>query len=319
MPILEPDLVRRSARSSTIAASRPAEAPRLTAATNSLQRDTRRRFRNAAISVERMAGEEKPGRFEFAPQQLGRWSRAAPWAARDPRPRLRRTARFGPAALVGVAVGAGEDRSRSPANARARSGSSSSKAPQQARFSSTFLLTSRGLIRRAKSARLANGRSPRDATIEAACPSPTPLIAPKRVADRELCRPRRAPRRNRRPSGMIDGGSTTMPEAPRLVAKLGELVGVALVEGHRRGEEFDRIMRLEPGGLIGDQRIGRRMALVEAVVGEFRQAGRRFHWPCRASRPRSMAPPTKRSRCASISDLIFLPMARRRLSASPSE
>ena len=38
-----------------------------------------------------------------------------------------------------------------------------------------------------------------------------------------------------------------------------------------------------------------------------------------ASMPRSVQPLTKRSRCASISALIFLPIARRSRSASPSE
>ena len=38
-----------------------------------------------------------------------------------------------------------------------------------------------------------------------------------------------------------------------------------------------------------------------------------------ASMPRSVAPPTKIARCFSISERIFLPMARRSRSASPSE
>ena len=58
-------------------------------------------------------------------------------------------------------------------------------------------------------------------------------------------------------------------EAPRLIAEFGELVGVRFVERHRRREKFDRIIRFEIGCLIGDQRIGRGVAFVETVIGEF--------------------------------------------------
>ena len=57
-------------------------------------------------------------------------------------------------------------------------------------------------------------------------------------------------------------------EPLRLGAEFRELVGIAHVERHRRGEELDRIVRLHVGGLVGDQRIGGGVALVEAVVGE---------------------------------------------------
>ena len=60
-------------------------------------------------------------------------------------------------------------------------------------------------------------------------------------------------------------------EPLRLGAELGELVGVRLVERHRGGEELGGMVGLEPGGPVGDQRVGRRVALVEAVVGEARQ------------------------------------------------
>ena len=62
-----------------------------------------------------------------------------------------------------------------------------------------------------------------------------------------------------------------MPSRMRVLAEVGQLVGVRHVERHRRGEELDRIVRLQIGGLVGDDRIGRRVALVEAVVGELRQ------------------------------------------------
>ena len=56
----------------------------------------------------------------------------------------------------------------------------------------------------------------------------------------------------------------------QLAAEIADLVGVAHVEGHRGGEELDRIVGLEIGRLVGDQRIGRGMALVEAVARELR-------------------------------------------------
>ena len=57
-------------------------------------------------------------------------------------------------------------------------------------------------------------------------------------------------------------------EALGLGPKLRELVGIAHVEGHRGGEKLDRIVRLHIGGLIRDQRVGRGVALVEAVIGK---------------------------------------------------
>ena len=90
------------------------------------------------------------------------------------------------------------------------------------------------------------------------------------------------------------------------------------VERHRGGQELDRIVRLQIGGLVGDQRIGGRVRLVEAVIGELGEQVEDLVGLLLAT-PRSTAPETKRSRCASISALIFLPMARRSRSASPSE
>ena len=48
-------------------------------------------------------------------------------------------------------------------------------------------------------------------------------------------------------------------EALRLGAEFGELVGIADVERHRGGEELDRVVRLHIGGLVGEQRVGRRV------------------------------------------------------------
>ena len=58
-------------------------------------------------------------------------------------------------------------------------------------------------------------------------------------------------------------------EAAHIVDEDRQFVGLVAVERHRRGEEFVRIMRLQPRRLIGEQRIGRSMALVEAIACEF--------------------------------------------------
>ena len=68
----------------------------------------------------------------------------------------------------------------------------------------------------------------------------------------------------------MSGGSSLMPSRSSSWRKCVELVGVAEVERHRRGEELDRVVRLQIGGLIGDQRVGGGVRLVEAVAGEFR-------------------------------------------------
>ena len=67
---------------------------------------------------------------------------------------------------------------------------------------------------------------------------------------------------------LIDGGIDLDAEPLGLGAEFGELVGIAHVERHRRGQELDRVIRLHIGGLVGDQRVGRGVALVEAVFGE---------------------------------------------------
>ncbi len=64
--------------------------------------------------------------------------------------------------------------------------------------------------------------------------------------------------------GRLDGDA----DAPGLAHELAQLVGVAHVERHRGGQELDRMIGLEIGGLICEQRIGGGVRLVEAVAGE---------------------------------------------------
>ena len=56
--------------------------------------------------------------------------------------------------------------------------------------------------------------------------------------------------------------------APHIVDEDGQLFGQMDIEGHRPGIEFRRIMGLEPGGLIGEQRVGGGVRLVEAIAGK---------------------------------------------------
>ena len=70
-------------------------------------------------------------------------------------------------------------------------------------------------------------------------------------------------------AGAVDRGRLdTDAEALRLPAKLGELVGIVEVEGHRPRQKLDRVIGLEIGRLECDERVGCSVALVEAVIGE---------------------------------------------------
>ena len=57
-------------------------------------------------------------------------------------------------------------------------------------------------------------------------------------------------------------------EALQFLADDAELVRVAEVQRHQGGKELDRVIGLQPGGLVGDQRIGCGVRLVEAVARE---------------------------------------------------
>ena len=70
-------------------------------------------------------------------------------------------------------------------------------------------------------------------------------------------------------AGAVDRRRIDLDAEPLgLGAEFGELVGIAHVERHGGRQELDRKIRLHVGGLVGDQRISGRMALVEAVFGE---------------------------------------------------
>ena len=66
----------------------------------------------------------------------------------------------------------------------------------------------------------------------------------------------------------MSGGRHSIPPRRMSSTNIAELVGQRHVEAHRRGVEFGAVVRLQPGRLIGDQRVGGGVALVEAVAGE---------------------------------------------------
>ena len=70
-------------------------------------------------------------------------------------------------------------------------------------------------------------------------------------------------------AGAVDVGRQDRDAEPRAFLHVaGELVGVRQIQRHRGGEEGDGVVRLQPGRLVADQRIGGRVGFVEAVVGE---------------------------------------------------
>ena len=69
-------------------------------------------------------------------------------------------------------------------------------------------------------------------------------------------------------AGVDVGAKAVEPAATDILDEQCQFVGLRHVEAHRRGEEFGRVVRLQPGGVIGDQSVSRGMALVEAIAGE---------------------------------------------------
>ena len=155
MPILLPDLVRRSARSSTVAASRSADAPCFTAREKLAQLRTRSFVQHGR---HRHRADGPTGRSRWrriracsrsSADQLSHFVSRRGSGAPPP------NSAFWPARASSCARLAWASIFFHARRLSARSRSSSSKAPAAARLSSTFLFTSRGLSRCARSARLA--------------------------------------------------------------------------------------------------------------------------------------------------------------------
>ena len=262
MPILLPVRVRRSMRDTTVAATRPAVAPSFTARANSAQGCTRsffstRRNRRADGPTGRSrrprirgAAVRPAARLDLRQHDLfARCAAAEQFALTDRRRFMR-------------ALRATRARHRRRAKTRARFFSNASNAPAAARLSSTRLLTARGLTRAGEIGEIgelpvaARGNDRFDRLLADA------LERRERIDDGvavDFEVDRRAVDRRR-----IDLDA----EPFGFGAEFGELVGIAHVERHGRRQELDRIVRLHVGGLIGDQRVGRGVAFVEAVFGE---------------------------------------------------
>ena len=151
----------------------------------------------------------------------------------------------------------------------ARLALSASKAPALIRLSNWRRLKLLGSSRRAKSNRSLNGPlALRSATVAFMAKRADALDRGERIADGGTLR-RILDREDG--VGAVDVGRQNLDAEPgAFLAEDVELVGVAEVEGHGSGDELDRVIGLEIGGLVGDQRIGRGMRFVEAVAGEFR-------------------------------------------------
>ena len=67
---------------------------------------------------------------------------------------------------------------------------------------------------------------------------------------------------------LISGGQQPDLQTHQFLPEGVQLVGVAKIERHRRRQELDWVVGLQIGGLVGDQRIGGGVRLVEAVAGE---------------------------------------------------
>ena len=64
------------------------------------------------------------------------------------------------------------------------------------------------------------------------------------------------------------GQADRQPQAPGFLDKDHDLIRVIEFGTHRRRHKSGRVMGFEPGGLVGHQRIGRRVRLVESIAGK---------------------------------------------------
>ena len=104
-------------------------------------------------------------------------------------------------------------------------------------------------------------------------PSPRPLIA---------VRPKRTPSGTTEKCSwlsLMSGGSTGDAALARLGDVDRELVGVLRFDRQQRRREVPRVVRLEIRGLVGEERVGRRVRLVEAVARRRTPSARRSCWP----------------------------------------
>ena len=101
--------------------------------------------------------------------------------------------------------------------------------------------------------------------------------------------------------------------AAHVVGKDRQLVGLVHVEAHRCGVKRFRMMSFQPACMVRQQRIGRRVRFVETIARKFIDQVEQFIGLGGVDLV------VLGTACSSISDWIFLPIARRKRSAPPSE
>ena len=221
-----------------------------------------------AVAVDRMGGEIEAEALLLGGHPLRR--------ATSSRPAACGSARRWPAVAEQAALPAGRARRR---RWRRRRGSSRrrrtpaqrsampSNAPPPARLSSWRRLSRRGSMRRGEiveAGEAAVRLALRDELLHRLLADA--LQRAERIADGEAVAMRSTVEFGL--AGVDAGRQARDAHAAHVVDEDGQLVGLVHVEAHRRGVEFGRVMRLQPGGLVGDQRIGGGVALVEAIAGE---------------------------------------------------
>jgi len=104
---------------------------------------------------------------------------------------------------------------------------------------------------------------------------------------------------------------------PALIDQRHDLVGVIHVGRQYRGHESRRIVRLQESGLVGEQRVGRRVRFVEAVTGEFLHEVEDVRGQALIDAACARAIDEHRTLLCHLLGLL-LPIARRSRSAPPS-
>jgi hypothetical protein len=94
---------------------------------------------------------------------------------------------------------------------------------------------------------------------------------------------------------------------------------VWLTDGEQRRQVLLRIVRLEVGGLVGDQPVAEAVALVERVVGEAFDDVEQLLAQGAAVPGGARTPSSKLARSLAITSRLLLAQALRRLSAWASE
>ena len=147
--------------------------------------------------------------------------------------------------------------------------------------------------------------------IDSIAPAPTLRTAPspKRI--------RRSPTTvNLKPDSFTSGGSTSSPSSRASLMYCTTLSVLPISEREQRRHELGRVVRLEPRGLVGQDRVRHRVRLVEAVAAEGLDLRGRAPRPASAGGPSAMARSTNLPSSFLISSASFLPTAFRSTSAS---